>query len=166
MREHHDRCARTAGFQILFEPRELFVAETAEAVRLEIHHVDEGDEVHTAVVEAVITLVGRGLAETAEIFRAHAVGDVVFARDGVKFGDVQSQHQLRRGIEFLRLRQMGDVAGMNGQRWLHRHGVHETDRLFQRARDVGIGFLVETDMRVADLQEQGNALDGRRGFPR
>ena len=35
---------------------------------------------------------------------------------------------------------------------------------FQRARDIGIGFLVEADMGVADLQEQRCAVDGRRAL--
>jgi hypothetical protein len=144
----------------------LRVAESSEPVRLEIHHVDEPDEVHAAVVEAVIALVGGGLAETAEIFGALAIGDVVLAGHGVKLSDVQSRHQLRRGVEFLGFRKMGDIARVNGERWFHGHGVDEADRLLQRPGDIGIGFLAEPDMRVADLEEQRDAADPGRVFLR
>ena len=56
-------------------------------------------------------------------------------------------------VEFGRLGQMRDIAGMNDEGWLHRQGLDLVDRLFERADGVGIGGLVETDMAVADLQE-------------
>ena len=56
-------------------------------------------------------------------------------------------------IEFGRLGQMRDIAGVNDERWLHRQGFDFVDRFFERADGVGIGGLVETDMAVADLQE-------------
>ena len=157
-------CAKTTigvlderPFRSFFEPGELVVAQAAQAVRLEVHHVHQGDEVHAVVVEAVIALVFRGLPEAAEIFRSGTIGHVVFAGHGMQFGDFQAGHQLGRVVEFLGLGEMGDVAGVNRQRRLDGHGVDVVDRLLERGRDVGIGFLVEADMRIADLQEQGDA---------
>ena len=57
-------------------------------------------------------------------------------------------------VEFGRLGEMRDVAGMNDERWLHRQGLDFVDRFLERAEGVGIGRLVETDMAVADLQER------------
>jgi hypothetical protein len=37
---------------------------------------------------------------------------------------------------------------------LHGHGVYEVDGLQQRGVDIGIGVLVKSDVRVADLNEQ------------
>ncbi len=70
---------------------------------------------------------------------------------------------MRGEVELFGLREMRDVARVNRQRGPDRHRVDPLDRLFERARDVGIGFLVEADMRVADLQEQRHAR-GRRGI--
>ena len=58
-------------------------------------------------------------------------------------------------------RQVGDVARMDDERRRFRHGVHEIDGARERRRDVGIRFLVEADVRVAQLHEQGTAEPGR-----
>ena len=57
-------------------------------------------------------------------------------------------------VEFGRLRQMRDIAGMNDEGRLHRQGLDFVDRFFERSDGVGIGGLVETDMAVADLKER------------
>ena len=51
MREDHDGRAALEAVQILLQPVELRLAEFAHA--LELHHVDQADEVHAFVVEAV-----------------------------------------------------------------------------------------------------------------
>ena len=112
---------------------------------------------HALVIEAVIAAIVRSLAEAGEIFRARAVGDVMLAGHGVQFAGAQVRQQLRSRVEFRRLGQMGDVAGVDGECGARLHRVHQRDGLFQGARDIGIGVLVEADMGVADLQEQRHA---------
>src|ERR1043166_1690015 len=90
VREHNDWRAGRAAFQILLEPGELVGAEAAKPIGLEVHHIDQRDEVHAVVIEAVISLVGGGLAEAVEIFRSQAVSHVVLAGNGMKFRDVQA----------------------------------------------------------------------------
>jgi len=57
-------------------------------------------------------------------------------------------------VEFDRLRQMADVAGVDHEGRFDRHGVDPDDGFLQRAERVRIGRLVEADMTVADLQER------------
>ena len=54
-------------------------------------------------------------------------------------------------VEFGRLGEMGDIAGMNDEGWLHAKRLDLADRFLERAEGVGIGRLVEPDMAVADL---------------
>src|SRR2546427_1212780 len=49
---------------------------------------------------------------------------------------------------------MSDVARVQDERGFHGHPVHQLDGLLEGARHIGIGFLVEANMRVADLHEQ------------
>ena len=115
--------------QVGGEPGELLGAEDAEAAVLEVEHVDEGDEVHAGVVEAVVALVVRGLAEAAEVFADGGVGRVVLAGHGVQLGDAQLAEQLLREVELGGLGEVGDVAGVDDQRRLLGHGVDEVDGL-------------------------------------
>src|SRR5579862_7776960 len=68
MCEYDDRRAGRSPPQVGLHPRELLGAECAERARLEIQHIDQGDEVNTFVVEAVIALVARRLSEAKEVF--------------------------------------------------------------------------------------------------
>jgi hypothetical protein len=60
---------------------------------------------------------------------------------------------LSRIIEFLRVRQMRDIAGMNHEGGLDRHGLGLRDCLFERRQRIGIGRPVKADMAVGNLQE-------------
>ena len=64
-------------------------------------------------------------------------------------------------VEFDRLGQMGDIAGVNHEGRLDRHGLDLGDALFEGAQRVGVGRLVEADMAVADLQEGHAGRFGR-----
>ena len=44
---------RRAALEVVFEPVELLVAEIAEAAGFQVHDVDQADEMHAVVVEAV-----------------------------------------------------------------------------------------------------------------
>src|SRR5205807_8750711 len=56
-------------------------------------------------------------------------------------------------VEFGRLREMRDVAGVDHEGWLRRHCLDLADGLFERAIDVRVRGLVEPHVAVADLQE-------------
>ena len=62
-------------------------------------------------------------------------------------------------VEFGVLRQVGDVTGVDDEVWLDGQGLDLLDRLEGRAARVGVGRLIETDVRVADLHE-GEGLGG------
>jgi len=67
-------------------------------------------------------------------------------------------------IELRRFGQMGDVPGMNNEGRLDLHGLHDADRLAQRAQCVGIGRLIESDMAVAHLQKREARRLGRQSL--
>ena len=64
VREDHDRGARGSPLEIGFHPGELFGAQGAQAARLELQHVDQADEMHAGMIEAVVALVAGRLAES------------------------------------------------------------------------------------------------------
>jgi hypothetical protein len=79
--EDHNRSARGLVLEIVGEPGELVGSEPPEAAGLEVDHVDETDEVHAMVVEAVPTLPLGSFTVAVEIGLAEAlVDDVVLAR--------------------------------------------------------------------------------------
>src|SRR6185312_11472988 len=51
--EYHDRSGSGTSLEVLFQPFELLAAEIAEAARLQVHDVDQADEVHAIGVERV-----------------------------------------------------------------------------------------------------------------
>ena len=62
VREDDDGRAAGEPFHIIFEPLELLGAELAQAAGLQVHHVDQADEVHAFVIEAVPAVALRALA--------------------------------------------------------------------------------------------------------
>src|SRR5690242_6034919 len=83
-------------------------------------------------------------------------------------GDVEDAIRLHAlqyfvgGIEFVRLRELSDVAGVQYQRGTLRQRVQFSYRFLQRRRDILVGFLAEADVTVADLSEE-HALTLRFG---
>src|SRR3954447_1943690 len=53
MRENDDWRAARPALQILLEPGKLGVTEKAEAAALEVDHIGQADEMHTAFIEAI-----------------------------------------------------------------------------------------------------------------
>jgi hypothetical protein len=143
---------------------DLIGSQSSQSARLELQHIDQTDEVHAGVIEAVVALVVRGLAESIEVFGLGCIGGVMLARNRMQLRGPQLAEQLLGRVEFRGLGQMRDVAGVNDQRRLRRHAVDVVDCLGQRAIDVRIRFLVEADMRVADLHEQRLAQIGGSVF--
>ena len=100
------------------------LAQGAKTTRLELRNIDEPDDVHTDVIEAVIALVIGGLTESVEIFGDGGIGGVVLARHCAHFRGAQTSEQLLRQIEFGGLRQMRDIARMDDGRGLIDYAVH------------------------------------------
>src|ERR1700722_1934117 len=153
MGEHDDRRRSALTPQIVGEPGELVGAEIAHAARFEIDDIDEADEMDAGLVEGIPARALGAFAITVEIgFPLGLVDDVMFARHVVNV-EPGLADDLIGVVELLGLRQMRDVAGMDHERRLGRHGDDLADRFPQRAERIGIGRLVETDMAVGNLQE-------------
>ena len=92
----------------------------AQAAGLEVHDVDEGDEVGALVVERVVAAppglhIGRLFAVAVEV----GVGDedVMFAGDVEGAVGLNGLEELIDGVEFLGLGEVGEVAGVEEERW-------------------------------------------------
>ena len=57
MGEDHHRLAGGAAGQIVLQPSELIIAQRAQAVGLEVHHIDQGDKMHALGIETVIAAI-------------------------------------------------------------------------------------------------------------
>ena len=151
MRKDDDRRGGALALEIIGEPGELLVAEIAHAAGLEVDHVDETDEVHAALIERVPAGAARAFAVALQVGLAGPLVDhIVLARHVVSI-ELQLGEGLSRIIEFLRLRQMRDIAGMNHEGGLDRHGRNFRDGLFERCQRIGIGGPIEADMAVRNL---------------
>src|SRR4029077_2043842 len=121
----------------------------------------QSDEMHAALIEAVPAAGRRPLgAEALKVLLAIVADDVVLAGDEMGV-ELRPLEDLPGGIELGRLRQMRDIAGMQHHRRLLRQRRDLVERELQGSVRVGIGFLVEPDMAVADLDEAEPAR--RRG---
>jgi hypothetical protein len=139
----------------------LIAAQGTEAAGFELQHVHEGDEVNAGMIEAVVALVVRGLAEATEVLAHRRIAGVVLAGHGVHLARIDPREELLGVVEFRRPGQVSDVARMNEERRSLRHRVHEIDGARERRVDIRIGILVEADVRIAQLHEQGTAEPGR-----
>ena len=150
MREDDDRSRCRPALEVVLQPFELLVAEIAQSAGLEIDDVDEADEMHAVGVEAVPAR-AFGAATVAVAVELHVlVEDVMFARH-VMHVEPGLRDDAVGVVELGRLGEMGDIAGMNDEGWLHAQSLDLVDRFLERAERVGIGRLVEPDMAVADL---------------
>src|SRR5579884_1172640 len=70
---------------------------------------------------------------------------------------VLPQHLIHR-IELFRLREMADVASVNDKFGGHLQPLNLVQGRFERANHIGIGFFLETDMAVANLNKVELAL--------
>src|ERR1700756_4979005 len=141
--DNRRRCG--TAFQVVFKPFELIGAEISHAAALEIEDVDEPDEMHAVGVERVPTSALGAASVAIDVKLPIRVEKIVFA------GDVMHiKPRLRDdavGVVELRFqRKMADVAGMNHEGGLFRHGLDPGDGLFEGAEGVRIGRQMETDM--------------------
>src|SRR3954468_1906518 len=107
---------------------------------------------HAAGVERVPAEPARAAAISLAIKLHLVVDDVVLARHVVHV-ELCLRNDLLGIVEFGRLREMRDVAGVDHEGWLRRHCLDLADGLFERAIDVRVRGLVESHVAVADLQE-------------
>ncbi len=80
MGKKDDGRAAGAAFQIILQPFQLLVSENAKAAFLDIQDVDQPDEMHALLVEAVPTRTLGPFAEAFTILRPVIIDDVMFAR--------------------------------------------------------------------------------------
>src|SRR5262249_43381006 len=152
VREDDDRGRCRPALEVALQPFELLVAEIAQAAGLEIDNVDEADEMHAVGVEAVPAR-AFGAATVAVAVELHALVEEVVLTRNVMHVEPGLRDDAVGVVEFGWLGEMGDIAGMNDEGWLHAKRLDLADRFLERAEGVGIGGLVEPDMAVADLQE-------------
>ena len=81
----------------------------------------------------------------------------MFAR-GVVDVELGAADQLLRVIEFVGLRRVADVAGMDDEGGLAGHRRDLVDRRVERCARVRIGGLLEADVAVGNLDEGKAAL--------
>ena len=152
---------RLAGtiFQIGFQPLQLILAQRAQAVLLDVHHVHETDEVNAIMVETIPALAFGVFSEAVEIGFAIVAGDIMFAGHVKNLLGFYGLHQLVNGVEFICAGQMGKIARMQDKIRRDRHRVDARNRLLERANHVLVDrFLVEADVRVADLHKTKTPL--------
>src|SRR6266404_4864217 len=108
---------------------------------------------HTLVIEAVPPTALFTLPITLEILLAVVGQHVMLTRHKVDlFGGCSLQCLVKR-IEFTRLRELTQIAGMNDEIRFVGHRVDFIDRCLQSSGDVRVSRLVETDVTVADLDK-------------
>src|ERR1700733_15637102 len=78
---------------------------------------------------------------------------VMLTRHEVDLLPRRSLQYLVKRVEFTRLRELTQIAGMNNEIRCVRHGVDFVDRRLQSSGDVRIGWLVKADVAVADLDK-------------
>src|SRR4029077_19814009 len=114
MGKHDEGRAAGESLDILLEPVELGLSEASEPAGLEVEHIDQSDEVHPFVVEALPARAGWS-AEPAQVIRAPVGKDVVLPRYVEDPLGLDTLERLGDGVEGARLLRVGDVAGMDDE---------------------------------------------------
>src|SRR6202007_884488 len=126
MSKDDDRRGGGEALHIVGEPSKLLGAELAHTAGLEIHHVDESDEMDAIVVEGIPARALGVFAVTLEVRRAgRLVEQVVLARNVVHV-ESRGTNDLSGIVKLVRLGKMGNVAGVDHERWLGRGGPNLT----------------------------------------
>src|SRR2546428_287100 len=103
VREHDNRRATLQPLHVRLQPGELLGAEGTQTARLEIDDVDQTDEMHAGLVEAVPAGALRVLPEALEVALAVVTQYVVFARH-IEHRRADPHELLMQLVEFLGLR--------------------------------------------------------------
>ena len=152
MGKNNNRGRSRPAPKIGLKPFELFIAEIAKAAWLQIDDVDEPDEVHALRIKTVPACAHRAAAIAFAVKLWVLVKKIVLAWY-VMHTELCLRDDFVGVVKFRRFRQMRDVTGMDQEGWLCRQSANLADRLFERAGCVRIGWLIEADMAVADLEE-------------
>src|SRR4030095_5190708 len=105
------------------------------------------------VIEAVPPGPLRALSIALEIFLAVVGQHVVLTWHEVDLFRRRSFQCLVQRVEFTRLRELTQIAGVNNEIWFVRHGIELVDCRLQSGGDIRIGWLGKADMTVADLHK-------------
>src|SRR6185503_8729405 len=123
--------------------------------------IDQSDEMHTSMIEAVPAGAYAPLAEAVEeCLAAVGIEHVVLARDEEDRKPESFEH-LVGVVEFVIARELRHVAGVNDEIGPLRQRLHLFDRFAEGGARVGVRRLVEADVAFADLGES----EGRRSGP-
>src|SRR5262249_40088775 len=131
---------------------------------LVLEHVDEGDEMHALVVEALPARSPVGKA--TEVFLATIEKDIVLAGDVDDALGLGPLENLADRVEGARLLAVGDIARVQDEGGRLGQGIDLGDRLLEAHRPVRSDLPLETDVRIADLNEGEVARGGVGGLGR
>src|SRR4029079_13600804 len=112
VRKQNNRRRFGFALEIVGEPGELLGAEIAEAAGLEVDDVDEADEMHAAGIEGIVAGALGALAVALLVELDLLVEEIVLAGH-VMHVKLRLRNDAVGIIEFGRLRQVGNVAGMD-----------------------------------------------------
>src|SRR5690349_17759180 len=100
---------------IIADPGDLIGAEAAETTRIQMHDVDERDEVHARLIETVPAVAARVRAEAVQKFTTVTrVLRVMFTRHEMNW-HIEFAQNLLGVVELLGRREVGNVAGMDDE---------------------------------------------------
>src|SRR5258708_16187424 len=114
------------------QPRDLLRAKRAKAARFQVEHIDETDEVHARMIEAVPTAAVRALPIALEVPCTVVRRDVMLARDIEDAIGLQTLQHFVGGVELLRLRELRDIARVQHEGRALWQRVHSRYRLLKR----------------------------------
>src|SRR5580693_2016506 len=151
MREENDGRAGGARLQVLLQPLQLVVAKLAQPfLGSDIY---ESYEVDTLLIKAVPASALCAFAVALQILLAIVTGRVVLAGHIEDLLRLCALQYPVHSVKLRRLRQVAQVAGVDDEFGLDHKRVDFLDSRLQRAIYIRIGWFVEADMAVADLNE-------------
>ncbi len=112
MGKQDDRRAGGTGLKIIFQPFQLLSPENAQAAFLDVHDIDQADEMHAFLIEAVPARALRSFAEPVAILLSVIIEDVMLSRHIEHLPGFAAFQDLVQRVELLRLGKMSQVAGV------------------------------------------------------
>src|SRR5258708_37722819 len=153
MCKEHDRSAGRAALEIGLKPLQLVVTERPHASSFQIGDIDETNEMHTLVIKAVPPTTLCTFSIALEILLAVVAEHVMLTRHKIDLFGGRSLQCLVKRVEFTRLRELAQIAGVNDEIRFVGQRVDLVDRPLQSCGDVGVSWLVKADVAVADLDK-------------
>ena len=152
VRQDNDRRASRSASEVISQPGQLVRTKTAHAAGLKPRDIDQGDEMHAAMVEGIPAVAFSILAVARqEGLGATLVEHVVIARN-MEHRQAGFLDDLVGVVEFAVLGKLADIAGVDDEGGLDRHRTDLGDRL--AVGDAGVRIdrgLGETDVNVDKL---------------